>query len=196
MTEHLLAKKIKDLRLKQNMTIEEVAQRTGLSKSLISKIENNKTSPPIATLMNISRALNVHIGYFFGETPERESAIVSREGKRTSFIRDKNEVSQLFEPLALELPDAAGQPFIITATPKPSISNRKEFDHHNNEEFLYILEGAIELNFGTGQIYKLEVGDSLYFNANIPHHIDLVSKQPAKWLVMLLNNREETKRIK
>ncbi len=194
MTEYLLAQKIKDLRLKQNMTIEEVAQRTNLSKSLISKIENNKTSPPIATLMNISKALNVHIGYFFGENPEKESAIVSREGKRTSFIREKNGIMQLFEPLALELSDAAGQPFIITATSKISSSTRKEFDHHNSEEFIYILEGTIEIVFETGQTYKLAKGDSLYFNANVPHHVNLIKSQPAKWLVTLLN-KEKTKRL-
>jgi len=65
--EYMLAKRIKELRLSRNMTIEEVANRTGFTKGFVSKIENNKVSPPIATLLKLSEALDVHIRYFFHE---------------------------------------------------------------------------------------------------------------------------------
>ncbi|MCK5154960.1 MAG: helix-turn-helix transcriptional regulator [Spirochaetales bacterium] len=189
MVEYLVGKKVKDLRVKQNLTIDEVANRASLSKSLVSKIENNKTSPPIATLLRIAKALNVHIGYFFEQNPLGGSVILSRNNNRSSFTREKKGIKSVYEPLALELSNGTVQPYLITASSDPSESQDEEFDQHDGDEFTFVLEGKMEIVLGSDKTYLLEKGDSLYFNANIPHHEKLVEGKPVKYFVVLISNK-------
>jgi transcriptional regulator with XRE-family HTH domain len=170
MIEYTIVKKIRELRLKQNLKIQDIADRSGLSKRLISKIENNKVSPPIATLVKISNALGIHISYFFQNEVSTEPVALSRKRRQKSFTREIGGTRRIYEPLALELPSKKIEPFVITITNKKGKRplSKGDLNNHNGEEFIYVLEGKIEHICGT-KTYQLEPGDSIYFNANVPH---------------------------
>ena len=185
MIEYTIVKKIRVLRLKQNLKIQDIADRSGLSKSLISKIENNKVSPPIATLVKISDALGIHISFFFQNEASTEPVALSRKGKHKSFSREIGGTKRIYEPLALEFPSKKVEPFVITLTNKRgkrSLS-KGDLNNHNGEEFIFVLDGKIEHICGT-KTYLLGPGDSIYFNANVPH-LTRAAEGKAKYLVVL-----------
>jgi transcriptional regulator with XRE-family HTH domain len=78
--------KIKNLREKKRFSIQNIAEKTGVSALLLSQIENEVVTPPIATLLKISRALDTNIGYFFIEEPSEKKAVVVRQGERRKEI--------------------------------------------------------------------------------------------------------------
>ena len=183
MLEFDIARKIKDLRLKQHLKIQDIADRTGLSKGLISKIENNRVSPPLATLSKISRALGIQMSYFFQEQPSTSPILITRRGSRQPFTREIGNTRKLYEPLALELPNKKAEPYVITQI-RIKTTKGEEYDRHQGEEFVYVLEGKVEQVYGS-QTYVLQEGDSAYFKADVPHITRAVDKR-AKCLVVLI----------
>ena len=100
-----LGKQIKDMRLKLGLTLQNVSDRTGLSKPLLSQIENDVTLPPIATLLKISKALGKHIGDFFqqGIPAQRRIAVVRQEDRKETMRRLHEEAERIgyrYESLA------------------------------------------------------------------------------------------------
>jgi len=82
-----LGEKVRELRLKKQQTLRQVAETTGLSIPLLSQVENNAVSPPVATLLRIAKALEVGISYFFREEESRERAVVVRKHERKKTFR-------------------------------------------------------------------------------------------------------------
>ena len=165
-----LGSRIRRLRLKKGLTLKDISLLTGLSKPLLSQIENNNASPPIATLLKISKALGVTIGYFFQalESPDR-IVLVRREDRNEIMRRIHEEASVVgyrYESLAYPRLDKHMEPFIVEVEPR----GEKDliFYNHSGEEFLFVLEGELEFR-GSDKILVLEKGDSLYFDSHTPH---------------------------
>lgn len=166
-----LGKQIKDMRLKLGLTLQNVSDRTGLSKPLLSQIENDVTLPPIATLLKISRALGKHIGDFFQQDipAQRRIAVVRQEDRKETMRRLHEEAERIgyrYESLAYPMREKRMEPFVVEIEP------REEGDipvyQHAGEEFLFVLEGEMEFR-GDDQVIVLRAGDSLYFDSKIPH---------------------------
>ncbi|RMG58541.1 MAG: XRE family transcriptional regulator [Deltaproteobacteria bacterium] len=181
-----LGEKIRALRQKKGFTIQDVAESTGLSKALISQVENDVVIPPVATLLKISRALGVHIGYFFQES-EREMKIeVVRSDERKKvkrrFPRGKDPLSYSYESLSHRKADKHMEPFLVEFDSE--IDEEVPMLSHGGEEFLHLLEG--ELEFRTPEtVITLKPGDSLYFNSDVPHAFRGVGKGKARAIVVL-----------
>lgn len=185
MLEVMLAKKIKELRRQKSLTIEDIAKKTGFSKSLISKVENGKVTPPIGTLLKISSALDVHIGYFFQEESENESMVIVKKEERKSIIGEGTKKGYVYESLGSKLRHKAIAPFVVTISSEdyhPGI-----IDQHKGEEFDFVLEGKMEYFYGN-KSYMVEEGDALYFKGTIPHMLKPLEAKPVKLLVILINN--------
>jgi len=165
-----LGKKIRELRLNKGMTLQDMADNTGLSRPLLSQIEEEVAAPPIATLLKISHALNVNIGYFFREEESREKIVVIREQERQKVMRRVHEegkkVGYLYQSLAYRRSEKHMEPFLVEFEPR----EREEmiFYNHIGEEFIFVLEGSLEFQ-GGDQLVVLNPGDSLYFDSDIPH---------------------------
>ena len=165
-----LGGQIRQLRNRKRLTLQDVSDRTGLSKPLLSQIENSVTAPPIATLLKISRALGVYIGHFFQETSEENRISLVRRSSRLQIRRHGertgDNIGYRYETLAHPIADKHMEPFIV------DIESRKEDDlvyfQHQGEEFLFVVEGAVEFR-GKNKVLKLDDGDSLYFDSSIPH---------------------------
>jgi transcriptional regulator with XRE-family HTH domain len=167
--------KIKELRLENGLTQEELANRCELTKGFISQIENNLTSPSISTLDYILEVLGTSLGEFFTDDTEQE-AYVFTEGDFSLKVDD-----DLHHSIKWIVPNAQKyemEPIIIEIEPGgKSIMD----DPHAGEEFGYVLEGEIQLRVGKKR-YICKKGDTFYYMANKFHYLENTSSAIARIL--------------
>lgn len=168
--------RIRSIRKLQKRTIQDLANGSDLSKSMISKIENNKTIPSIAALINIASSLGVSVSDIL-EAEETLSAEFTAAGDFKDNITKTDKGYRIF-PYASKYHHKKMQPFLITAE-KGEVKEHELT--HEGEEFIYVLEGVLNFSVG-GTTYKLNEGDTLYFNSLEPHGM-----MPASEKVTYLN---------
>lgn len=154
--------KIKSLRLKSNLTQEELADRCELTKGYISQLENDLTNPSIETLNDILVVLGSNLGEFFRN--EESTQIVFR--KEDYFSKDYGDsVTTWLVPSAQK---NAMEPIMLELTGKGS----KESDMpHEGEEFGYVVKGKIKLIIGN-KFFTAEQGETFYYKADRKHSIE------------------------
>lgn len=181
MDELEIARKIRQIRLQNKLTLEKVADRAGFTKSYLSMVELGKKSPPIASLSKIAQALNVDMAAFFEQRkPENHITFVRRE-KRKVVVRDGTIFGYRYESIAPTKRQKKMEPFVITL---PSHSKEGDRFDHEGEELFYVLEGRVKFYFGAKE-YTLGEGDCVYFDSSIPHRGEGVGNKPAKALVVI-----------
>ena len=168
----VLGDKIKELRLQCDLTQEELANRCELSKGYISQLENDLTSPSIATLIDILSALGTSLKEFFSE--EVEEKIVFSE---LDFIEKKTEQMTL-NWLVTNAQKNSMEPVLIALNKN---SATEEDVPHEGEEFGYVLEGEIVIHLGKKK-YTCKAGESFYFNSGKSHYIINTKEKTAKFL--------------
>ena len=153
--------KIKRLRLALNLTQEELADRTELSKSFISQVERDLTSPSIATLIDILQALGTDLKEFFDDADYFEKYDEELKNK-TEWIIPNAQKNQM-EPIRVTL-QPGGRTYLD--------------DPHEGEEFGYVLSGQITIHLGQ-QSYKAKRGETFYFKSSSRHYIEAAGKASA-----------------
>lgn len=178
-----IGNQIRKLRTKRDLTLQDLATLTGLSKPNLSQIENNLVTPPIATLLKISSALGVAIGHFFQASTQESSMVVVRKKDRQGVVKGPHisHIGYQYEPLAYPKIDKNMEPFIVNMEERDA--DAIVFNNHRGEEFLFVLEGTLEFHYGK-KIVTLQEGDSLYFDSVLPHGYRGVDG-PAKTLVVI-----------
>ncbi|MBI5442569.1 MAG: helix-turn-helix transcriptional regulator [Deltaproteobacteria bacterium] len=165
-----LGGRIKDLRKQKRMTLKELSERTGFSPAMLSQVENNIASPSISTLWNFAEALGVKIGYFFEESGvEREDFVVTRRGSEVRVYRDEVPHTLPYKDLAHGLETRRMRPLVIDCEEACEFSIKEMT--YEGEEFLYVMAGDLVVRYGREEI-ELGPGDSIYYNAQIPHRIE------------------------
>lgn len=163
--------RIRLLRVKQKRTLQEIADSSELSKSMISKIENNKTVPSVAALVKIAQALGTNVSSLL-ERDGWMSAIVTTRQKAEQNVTATEKGYSIF-PYASEYHEKKMQPFLFVAR-KGEVKPHQLF--HEGEEFIFVLHG--EMNMQVGEtVYTLREGDSLYFNSLQKHGIMPISNK-------------------
>ena len=181
-----IGRKIRAIRRSRGLTLEDVSKRTGLSKALISRVENEQVSPPIATLLRIASALRVEISHFFSDEafPHKVTVVRHHEisSSRESMIIEGKDAGYSYELLAFKKDDKHMEPFIV----KFDIRERSDvpLQQHKGEEFLHLLEGKLEF-FTNEETIVLEKGDSIYFDSGVPHGYRGLGKKPPRALVVV-----------
>lgn len=176
-----IAKKIRRLRHRNKMTLEEMAEKTGFTKSYLSMIELGKKSPPIATMSKIAKALQVDIAAFFEQKKLEDRISIVRRGMRQTVVRDGTIFGYRYDLLAQTKRYKKMEPFIITL---PNQSTERGCFDHEGEEIFYVLEGRINFFYGDKRI-TLEEGDCVYFDSGIPHRGEGAGDQVAKAFVVI-----------
>lgn len=163
-----LGSQIRKLRNKRQLTLQELADLTGLSKPNLSQIENNFVTPPIPTLLKIASALGVAIGYFFQESTQDDNIIVVRKDNRCGLAKGAHisHIGYKYEHLAYPRVDKHMEPFIVEIEERAGESIT--YNSHRGEEFLYVIEGELEFR-SKEKTFILEQGDTIYFDSSIPH---------------------------
>lgn len=160
--EILIGRKVRSARTAKGLRLKELAQRSGLSESLLSKIENDKTTPSLLTLHRIASALDTNISWLFNDGPQEESPVL-RSADRQVIRTDKEKATtESFVPFG---GSHLLQAFLVTLHPGGSSQGAR---NHPGEEFGYIVSGELELTVG-GKTYRLKAGDSFNFRSERSH---------------------------
>jgi transcriptional regulator with XRE-family HTH domain len=184
-----IGKKIRELRKKGGLVLQDLSDRSGLSKPLLSQIEKEIVSPPIATLLKISKALNTNISFFFqNDGPEEKIVVVRRDESKVIDSRyfGREESGYYYEALAFKKPKKYMEPFLVEFKRKKV--DQLSYFSHDGEEFIYLLEGTLEFRTENQQ-YILRPGDSLYFESSIPHAYRALERKNAKALSVIYSAR-------
>jgi transcriptional regulator with XRE-family HTH domain len=171
MSDFNIGAKIKKLRLAKKMTLQAVARETGFSPALISQIENNNVSPPIATLSKIAKFFDVKIGIFFAEDEEecRFEVVRAHERKAIPRVISRAGTSQgySYESLSFRKQSKKMEPFLLTVSEKVLEENTYS---HDGEEFLFVMKGVADLLLDDRRITLYE-GDCVYFDSSLKHRL-------------------------
>lgn len=182
-----IGRKIRELRKGKALTLQDLSTATGLSKPLLSQIENEIVVPPISTLLKISRALEKDIAFFFQGPANDRRVVVVR-----TFERERLDTRRLgrtdggysYESLAYKKSKKSMEPFLVEFERKDE--KNMAFYSHDGEEFLFVLEGRVEFRT-RDEVHELKEGDSLYFEADLPHAYRAVGRRNAKAIAVVFS---------
>lgn len=164
---NIIGEKIKSLRNIKEISIEELAENTGLTTEQITRIEENIDIPSLAPLIKIARALGVRLGTFLDDQDSESGPVVCRKGE-DSLSRSKT--------------DRHMEPFIIDIDENDeTVFNQSA---HEGEEFIMVVKGMVEITYGKNT-YVLEEGDTIYYDSIVPHHVHAYEGQAARILAVI-----------
>ena len=180
-----VGEKIRKVREKKKMSLSDLAEKTGYSSAILSQIENHLLSPSLGTLIQISHALEVPLSELFGEKRGHSYTIVRKdERKLISRFASKEGVNYgyTYESLGYDKKNRRMEPFIVTL--EPATVKHAKLSSHSGEEFIYVLEGEMEVELRDLKD-TLFPGDSIYYDSTLPHRVACVGETPAKILAVL-----------
>jgi len=157
-----IGRRLQELRTMQGLSIRALAEKSGLNFNTLSMIENEKTSPNVNTLQQLANALQIPITAFFEASFVHKDVVFQKTGQRACTVFSHSELEDLGGGLAL------GEATPLLMTSKPNANSGPEAIVHTGQEFIYCLEGSLVYWVGHNE-YILEPGDSLIFQAHIPH---------------------------
>lgn len=179
-----IGREVRTLRKQRGMTGAELAETSGLSVGMLSKIENGVTSPSLTTLQALSHSLGVPISSFLTRFEEKRVAVQVKSADGVSIERRGTRSGhqyQLLGYLGANESGVVGEPYMITLT---SDSDVFPTFQHDGIEYLYFLEGKVEYRHGE-QTFLMEPGDSLFFDADAPHGPVNLIELPARFLSII-----------
>ena len=158
---------IRRLRRFQRLTLQNVADKCGFTRSLLSKIETGKTVPPMSTLVKIAGALNTNIASLMAEGDHLDCVFIPAKSSEKPV---PTESGYAVLPLAVEFKEKKMQPFIFTIR-REDLSDKP--NSHLGEEFIFVLQGSMEFRVGE-KTYKMGPKDSVFFDSLREHYISKV----------------------
>lgn len=172
-----LGRKIRDLRLRRGLTVQLLADATGLSKGFISQVENSRTTPSLGTLRDLATALETSVAYLVVE--EDQMPCVVRAGERPVVNVGGNtsrvEVLSAQPKRNLEL---------VLAELPPGLTAGDKRHYHHGEECILCLQGRVRLTCGT-HVVTLDEGDSCHYDGRVPHAVENCGDATARVLIAM-----------
>lgn len=154
--------RLRRLRNERSLSLRALAESCGLNFNTLSLIENGKTSPSVSTLQQIASALQVPIAAFFQPASEKKTVVFQKAGCRPSALFQNGTLEDLGEGLTLH----GGQLMLLSLEPRDRVIPDPII--HTGQEFAFCLEGELEYTVD-GRTFRMEPGDSLLFEARLPH---------------------------
>jgi transcriptional regulator with XRE-family HTH domain len=170
--------RLRELRRERGFSLRALAGESGLNANTLSLIENGRTSPGVATLQELSMALNVPITAFFESAAPRQEITFQKAGQRPRVSFEHGDI----EDLGTGLLRFGAEPMAVTL--RPHAEGDRIPIVHTGREFVYCLAGCVTYTIGD-QTYVLEEGDSLMFEAYLPHHWRNAGGVAARFLLVL-----------
>ena len=181
-----VGEKIKQIRKEKGISLQELADNSGFSSALLSQVENHLVSPPLGTLIRLSRALGVAVGDFLEDTQHDAPFTIVRAGERKAMSRVASKqgvkYGYSYESLAFDKKGRHMEPFLVTLEPA-TVKDRHSYSHEG-EEFIFVLEGRMQVQLGE-HTDVLEPGDSIYFESTISHRVQCMDEKETKILACL-----------
>ena len=179
-----IGREVRAFRKRQGVTVAELSASTGISAGMLSKIENGNISASLTTLQTLSNALRVPITAFFRGFEEHREAVLTKAGEGVATSRAGTRAGHQYNLLGHIGSNASGvivEPYLITLTQESDVFPTFQ---HGGIETIYMLEGRVGYRHGS-QVYDLEPGDTLFFDADAPHGPETLDELPAKYLSVI-----------
>lgn len=179
-----IGREVRVIRRQLGITVADMAENSGLSVGMLSKIENGMTSPSLTTLQALSNALGVPLSQLLKRYEQERMAVQVKSGEGVSAERRGTRAGHQYQLLGYLGANNSGvicEPYMITLTDESDVF--KTFQH-DGVEFLYFLEGSVEYRHAD-KTFVMEPGDSLFFDADAPHGPTKLIKLPAKYVCIV-----------
>lgn len=187
---HGIGPKLRELRKAKGIRLSELAEESGLSVPMISKIENGRVVPTIPSLFSLLETLEMEPEVFFGEInsePEFSDYLHIRDRDYKKYVKEESAVGFLYRSILEK--SMEGQSFQVSHVALQPGNDRPKV-MTDAFEFLYILEGNIDY-YLEDQLLKLQKGDSLFFDGRIPHVPLNRSDRQATYIVIYFFNKKD-----
>jgi transcriptional regulator with XRE-family HTH domain len=175
---------VRKLRKKLGLTVTDLSNATGISSGMLSKIENGNISPSLASLQALSRALGIPLTTLFRGFEERRSASFVKSGEGLNIERRGTRAGHQYSLLGHIDDNSSGvmvEPYLITLTAESDVFPTFQ---HEGLEFLYMISGEVVYRHAN-LLYRMRVGDSLFFDADAPHGPEQLVRLPARYLSII-----------
>jgi quercetin dioxygenase-like cupin family protein len=175
-----IAMRLRGVRDLLDVSVTEMAAVCNTSEEEYLGYESGENDIPIGALQNISKKYNIELtALLFGNEPKMKSFYLTRAGQGTAMERTK---AYKYQALAAGFVGREADPFIVTVEPAPE--KPIHMNSHNGQEFNYVLEGRMLLNIN-GHELTLNEGDSLYFDATLPHGMKALDERTVRFLAVI-----------
>ncbi len=179
-----IGREVRAFRRKQEITVAELSVTTGLSIGMLSKIENGHTSPSLTTLQTLANALSVPMTAFFRGFEETRMAVHTKAGEGVELDREGTRANHQYNLLGHIGANSSGvivEPYLITLSDQADVFPTFQ---HGGIETIYMLEGEVDYRHGD-EVYALQPGDTLFFDADAPHGPENLTQLPARYLSVI-----------
>ncbi|MDR2734608.1 MAG: cupin domain-containing protein [Spirochaetota bacterium] len=183
-----LGDKVRSVRELKNFGVDELAKESGISAELIASIEAGDLVPSLTPLIKLARTLGVRLGTFLDDQ-EITGPVVTRKGAlraarvvRVAEGRTQEKTELDFFSLAHDKSGRHMEPFMIEID--PASAEHIKLSSHEGEEFIHVLEGQVEIQYGRNA-YLLDTGDSIYYDSVVNHHVHSADGKPARILAVV-----------
>jgi transcriptional regulator with XRE-family HTH domain len=178
-----LGERVRSIREERSMSIEQLADRADLDVEHVRQIESGALIPSLSPLIRIARSLGVRLGTFLDDQGQA-GPVISRLGAHEAVVRfsarERPGRSDLdFFSLAANKTGRHMEPFLIDI--HPASAEAVQASTHEGEEFIYVLSGEVEVEYGK-DTYLLRPGDSIYYDSIVPHHVHSAGNAEARVL--------------
>lgn len=168
-----IGKRIQTFRTKLDMSVDDLSARTSLPVSLIEDIEGGIVSPALGVMVKLSRALGQRVGTFMDDQLAKDPVITRsaerEEGVATHKDMGKAQGHYRYHALGAGKADRHMEPFFIKISP----TDERDKSSHEGEEFVVVISGEVELQYGK-DTHILREGDTMYYNSLVPHCLSAV----------------------
>jgi transcriptional regulator with XRE-family HTH domain len=185
--EHITAsvgERVRQVRDKRGLSLEDVSQRTGIDVSMLSQIEEGAVAPPLGTIIRLAKALEMRMGYFISGEEDRPYTIVRHSDRKVVSRYDSKKAKYYgyeYESLAPHKKDRHMEPFLVTLE---AAETKEERSTHDGQEFIFVLQGQMEVRLGE-DLHILDPGDAIYYDSTVPHLVKTHGKKATKILAVL-----------
>jgi transcriptional regulator with XRE-family HTH domain len=175
----VIAERVREFRLQLGLTVGQLAELTGLSKGMLSKIENAQTSPSLATLARLSEALKVPVTAFFRGLNEEQDLLRVKAGRGLDIEQKGSGPGHRYQLLGtMRAPHNSLETVLVTLTER---GQAFPIYQHPGTELIYMITGRIEYLYGSSR-YPLEPGDAMQFVGEVPHGPGTLIELPIQFL--------------
>lgn len=175
----VVAERVRECRLQLGLTVSQLAERTGLSKGMLSKIENAQASPSLATLARLSEALKIPVTAFFRSLNEEQDSLFVKAGRGLDIQHKGSGPGHRYQSLGtMRAPHNKLEALLVTLTQRADVFPLYQ---HPGTELLHMITGRLEYIYGDTR-YLLEPGDTIQFVGEIPHGPHALIELPIQFL--------------
>jgi len=178
----VIAARVREYRQMITQTVAQLATASGISKGMLSKIENGQTSPSLSTLGRVARALGVPVTSLFRGLEEEHDALFVGAGKGLEIVREGTHAGHHYQLLGtMRGAHKRMEPLLVTLTARHEVF---PLFQHQGTELIYMLQGAMEYGHGIAR-YTMHKGDALQFDGEVPHGPTRLITMPIRFLSVI-----------